>query len=133
MCLFMTTARGKTWRHRFGCSVRNCKRRAIVCNFYYFVKRNTGSVYGVIRSDLKFYRQGMSDIVVTIILVIVALTGYQFERIAVRRIDEQQLTTKDYAVVVRNPPEHITDPDVYTVQLVTVIIDLICNLSSGIS
>lgn len=71
----------------------------------------------MIRSDLKFYKQGMSDIVVTIILVIVALTGYQFERVAVRRIDEQQLTTKDYSVVVRNPPEHITDPDVRIVTI----------------
>ena len=74
--------------------------------------RMLGSVYGVIRSDLKFNKQGMTDIAVTIVLVLVAFFGYQFERLAVRRIDEQQLTTKDYTVVVRNPPPHVTDPDV---------------------
>lgn len=69
-------------------------------------------MYGVIRSDLKFYKQGISDVVVTVILVIVAFTGYLVERRAVKRIDEQQLTTKDYAVVVSNPPPQITDPNV---------------------
>ncbi|CAM9237274.1 unnamed protein product, partial [Ectocarpus fasciculatus] len=99
----------------FACLVCYCESQYHVLQscFIFLFRTTVGSVYGVIRSDLKFYKQGMSDIVVTIILVIVALTGYQFERVAVRRIDEQQLTTKDYSVVVRNPPEHITDPDVY--------------------
>jgi hypothetical protein len=72
-----------------------------------------GSVVGADRSDLSFMKQGLTDIIITILLSVFAVLSTWIETRAIETIDTSQLTAQDYAVCVQNPPISISDPDDY--------------------
>ena len=55
----------------------------------------------------------MIDFVVIMILVLFALLSRKVSRMISARIDESQQTAQDYSVMIKNPPPHIHDVDIY--------------------
>jgi hypothetical protein len=74
--------------------------------------RIIGSVYGASVNDLRFYRQGISDIIITSLLVLFTAVAGVAMKHQIQKIDISQQTTKDYSVVVANPPLGVDDPQV---------------------
>lgn len=72
-----------------------------------------GSTYGASRDNLKQSEQGGSDIAISVIITLFAIFASIVESYAVEQIDDSNLTTQDYAVVLKNPPKSITDVDKY--------------------
>jgi hypothetical protein len=72
-----------------------------------------GSVYGSSRNDLRLSKQCAADIAICIFLGIFSVFAYKAEEIAVQTSDKKMQTTRDYTVVVTNPPSNIKDPDLY--------------------
>ena len=70
-----------------------------------------GSVYRATRADLFFNAQGASDIAVTIVLNIFLYIAAFLEAKTIQKIDANLQSTKDYAVVLVNPPSDVTDPE----------------------
>jgi hypothetical protein len=74
--------------------------------------RLLGSVYGITARDLKLYRQGLSDLIISGLLVLLTAVAGIAMKHQIQKIDVSQQTTKDYSVVITNPPLGIEDPQV---------------------
>jgi hypothetical protein len=74
--------------------------------------RILGSVNGATVKDLLFYRQGISDMIITALLVFFTGVAGLTMRHQIQKIDSSQQTTKDYSIVITNPPPEIDDPQV---------------------
>ena len=72
-----------------------------------------GSVYGASRDDLKLNHQGVSDIMICIVICAFSLFSHSMENRIVTKIDVAQQTTQDYSVMCTNPPLNCLDMDVY--------------------
>lgn len=72
-----------------------------------------GSVYGATRADLKLNHQGLSDIMVCIVICAFTILSHSMEKKIVTKIDISQQTTQDYSVICTNPPLNCLDMDVY--------------------
>ena len=77
--------------------------------------RLQGSAYGTTRADLKMGTQGISDVVVTLILMLICIAAGYAQQYGVEKIDKDHLTPSDYSVMVSNPPPTISDPDQYVI------------------
>lgn len=66
-----------------------------------------GSAYGATPQSLKFSKQGVADLVVVIICLVLMFLSNRFEKREIEAIDIAQQTTQDYSVVVKNPPPDI--------------------------
>lgn len=71
-----------------------------------------GSVYGTSTADLQLSRQGVTDIIITLFLAFCSICFHYALKREINRIDEDQQTTKDYSVMITNPPKDILDPQV---------------------
>lgn len=74
--------------------------------------RILGSVYGTTAHDLSLYRQGLSDMLITSVLILLTAVAGMAMKHQMEKIDVSQQTTKDYSVVITNPPADIDDPQV---------------------
>lgn len=72
-----------------------------------------GSVYGATRDSLKLSKQGAADIAVCVLLTVFSLAASFLEGDAIESADAAQQTIQDYSVVIKNPPQEVTDPQVY--------------------
>jgi hypothetical protein len=75
--------------------------------------RILGSVYGTTARDLRLSRQGLSDLIISgLLIILTAMAGIAMKH-QIQKIDVSQQTTKDYSVVITNPPLEIEDPQEY--------------------
>ncbi|CBJ28310.1 conserved unknown protein [Ectocarpus siliculosus] len=67
------------------------------------------------RDDLSLYRNGVPDLIVTLMLVLFAMASRKAESVAVESIDTAQQTPQDYSVCIHSPPRApgLSDPDTY--------------------
>ena len=71
-----------------------------------------GTAYGCTRDSLLLTRQGVADIVITLLILVALIVARVAESRIIKNIDEDLLTTDDFSVVVLNPPKDCTDPSV---------------------
>ncbi|CAM9375034.1 unnamed protein product, partial [Chrysoparadoxa australica] len=75
-----------------------------------------GTVLGAERDDLSYGKNGVPDLIATVLLLVFAVTAKKAEDVAVERIDKSQQTPSDYTVCIHNPPAIVRDPDAYHVR-----------------
>ena len=66
-----------------------------------------GSVYGATPQSLQFGKQGVADLVVFSICLLLMIVSNRLEKQEIEAIDIAQQTTQDYSIVVKNPPADI--------------------------
>ncbi|CAM9883738.1 unnamed protein product, partial [Ectocarpus fasciculatus] len=74
-----------------------------------------GTAHNAERENLSLYRNGVPDLIVTLMLVLFALASRKAEKVAVESIDTAQQTPQDYSVCIHSPPRApgLSDPDTY--------------------
>jgi len=68
-----------------------------------------GSVYGATRDQLKLTSQAAADFTCLLMLLVLCIAGSYFEKKVESQIDKDLITTRDFAVVVMNPPKKYRD------------------------
>ncbi|CAM9490348.1 unnamed protein product [Pylaiella littoralis] len=74
-----------------------------------------GTAHNASREDLSLNKNGVPDLIVTLMLVLFALAARKLENVAVESIDTAQQTPQDYSVCIHSPPRApgLSDPDTY--------------------
>ncbi|CAM9582421.1 unnamed protein product, partial [Ectocarpus sp. 12 AP-2014] len=74
-----------------------------------------GTAHNAERDDLSLNRNGVPDLIVTLMLVLFAMASRKAESVAVESIDTAQQTPQDYSVCIHSPPRApgLSDPDTY--------------------